>query len=153
MRLTQGRFVDGVQPSGFAEMEILKARGEDGHELTLRFLDTQGQEQFGTLTSSQYRKIDLVVLAFDPSDRDTYDNLPSWHKDVVRMREVPIVVVATRMDLLENGRTRTVSKQEGETLARSLSGVFVETSAKTGLGIEELLAAICRKLVATSSLS
>jgi len=41
-----------------------------------------GQERFRTLTSSYYRGAQGVILVYDVTRRDTFDNLEQWLKEV-----------------------------------------------------------------------
>ncbi|KAF0494343.1 ras-domain-containing protein [Gigaspora margarita] len=66
----------------------------NGKRYKLTIWDTAGQERFRTLTSSYYRGVQGVILVYDVSKRESFDQLDSWFgelntycssKDVVKM--------------------------------------------------------------------
>ena len=42
--------------------------------------DTAGQERFRTITQTYFRGTQGVILAYNPSNRDSLDNIHSWMK-------------------------------------------------------------------------
>lgn len=52
--------------------------------LQLQIWDTAGQERFRTITQSYYRSANGVVLAYDITRRESFENLPRWLEDVKR---------------------------------------------------------------------
>jgi Ras-related protein Rab-18 len=65
-----------------------------GRRLKLTIWDTAGQERFRTLTSAYYRGALGVIIVYDVTRRETFDNIKDWikeidmhstHEDAVRM--------------------------------------------------------------------
>lgn len=46
----------------------------------LLFRDTAGQERFNSITSAYYRSAKGIVLVYDITKQETFDDLPKWMK-------------------------------------------------------------------------
>ena len=105
--------------------------------------DLAGQPVFKDVVQAYYTKIFGGVLIYDVTRRKTYENVEKWLHDMWehsgRERNVPIVLLANKIDLREEG-AETVSTEEGQKLADSLGIPFIETSAKSGDGVDATFA-------------
>ena len=45
----------------------------DGSEITVKVWDTAGQERFRTITTSFYRRANGVIIAFDLTDKRSFE--------------------------------------------------------------------------------
>ena len=62
--------------------------------------DTAGQEKFGGLRDGYYIQSQCAIIMFDVTSRATYNNVSSWHGDLVRMCEnIPIVLCGNKVDI------------------------------------------------------
>uniref|UniRef100_A0A3P8VA28 GTP-binding nuclear protein Ran n=1 Tax=Cynoglossus semilaevis TaxID=244447 RepID=A0A3P8VA28_CYNSE len=62
--------------------------------------DTAGQEKFGGLRDGYYIQAQCAIIMFDVTSRVTYKNVPSWHRDLVRVCEnIPIVLCGNKVDI------------------------------------------------------
>ena len=73
------KFVDNTFSGGF-ESTIgvdfkTKIIDVDSKKIKLQIWDTAGQEKFRSITKSYYRAADAMVLVFDLSKKDTYDEI------------------------------------------------------------------------------
>ncbi|KAH9818087.1 P-loop containing nucleoside triphosphate hydrolase protein [Melampsora americana] len=119
----------------------------------LSIWDTAGQERFRTLTSSYYRGAQGVVLVYDVTNRESFESLPSWFSELDTFthspRDVVRIVVGNKTD---KDYSREVSIEEGRAFAADNNALFVETSAKTMRGVEEVFEAVVDKIIDTPSL-
>ncbi|MHA1995626.1 MAG: GTP-binding protein [Candidatus Hodarchaeales archaeon] len=101
--------------------------------------DLAGQPMFKDVVQAYYTKIFGGVIVYDVTRRQTFDNVEKWLNDIWknsgRDRNVPIVLLANKIDLREEG-AETVSSDEGKKLAEKLGVPFIETSAKSGEGVD-----------------
>ena len=122
--------------------------GKAGQTIKLTIWDTAGQERFRSLTSSYYRGAQGVILVYDVSDRDSFNNLRStWLKELsvyADLDELILMVVGNKIDLEMD---RKVTTEEGLQLARELSALFMESSAKTRIGIKSIFEELVRKIM------
>merc|ERR1712098_865506 len=57
------------------------------------------------------------------------------------------MIVGTKLDLVEVGAKRQVQTVEGEELAERLGTCFLETSAKTGSGVDNAFRILCENIL------
>lgn len=115
-------------------LQTVQVNGED---VKLKIWDTAGQERFRALTPMYYRDAQVAILVFAVNAEDSLERLRSWHEDLTRdTRKMPAVIIAANKIDLE----RTVKTNTGEQFAESIEATYMECSAKTKVGINELFA-------------
>mmetsp|Transcript_24940 Transcript_24940/g.34686 ORF Transcript_24940/g.34686 Transcript_24940/m.34686 type:complete len:201 (-) Transcript_24940:166-768(-) len=129
----------------------LKVRTIDymGKKLKLTLWDTAGQERFRTLTASYYRGANGVVLVYDVTNRNSFDHVRHWLKEVevyCTNEDVVLMLVGNKIDKQEE---RKVSKEEGLAFARRNNMLFMECSAKTKQGVEQAFHELIHKALET----
>uniref|UniRef100_A0A6B2LMB9 Uncharacterized protein n=1 Tax=Arcella intermedia TaxID=1963864 RepID=A0A6B2LMB9_9EUKA len=114
-----------------------KALTVDDKKFKIQIFDTAGQERFRKVTSSYFRGGQGVMLCYDVTKRQTFDNIPKWMQEIQKYGDigVAIVLVGNKTDL--DPSTREVSIEEGEKMAKDFNTDYIEASAKTGAGVEE----------------
>ena len=107
--------------------------------------DTSGQERFCTITSAYYRASHAIAVCFDCSNRESFENVKLWLADVECIASPGVfkILVALKTDLLDS---RVVSSDAAKAFADLHSMEYLETSAKTGAGVMELIS-VCAKAV------
>lgn len=108
----------------------------EGKQIKLQIWDTAGQESFRSITRSYYRGAAGALLVYDITRRETFEHLASWLEDA-RQHANPnmtIMLVGNKTDLSQK---RAVSVEEGEEFAREHGLLFLETSAKTSVNVDE----------------
>lgn len=112
----------------------------------LRLWDTCGCERFRAITTQFFRDANGVLLIYDVTKRETFNDLPKWLKDVQNAVDENAVVflVGNKVDLEDE---RCVSSTEGVTFGKENNIDFAEVSAKTGLGVHGVFESLVRKMV------
>lgn len=113
----------------------------------LEILDTAGQEEFYSLIDGWIRPAHAVVLVFDVTSRQTFEELERFYHRVVQTKDTasfPMVLVANKCDVPED--RRVISSEMGRRLAREWGCAFVETSAKQRIGCEEVFIEAVRQI-------
>lgn len=106
----------------------------DGKTIKLQIWDTAGQERFRTITSSYYRGAHGIIVVFDVSDIDSFNNVKQWLNEIERYacEGVNKLLVGNKCDL-PNKQVNTDTARE---YAEQCAMPFLETSAKTGAQVE-----------------
>ena len=109
----------------------------ENQAIHLLLYDTAGQEKFRSLIPMYTRDANIILLVYDISNKDTFNHLPDWIRDLtnVNINEIIFVIVANKIDL---NAQRAVTLEEGQKFAEEHDFLFQEISAKTGIGFSEL---------------
>lgn len=98
-------------------------------QIKLQIWDTAGQERFRTITSSFYRGSNGIIMVYDVSNQESFDNIMKWLNEINKYATDDVVklLVGNKCDLESQ---REVSYKTGKALANELNVPFIETSAK-----------------------
>ena len=136
MKFTENKFNESYQATIGVEFG---AKNLDINKKTYRIQiwDTAGQENFHSITRSYYKNSVCAMVVYDITSRKSFDNVLNWIEEVQNnsSKTILIVLVGNKIDLKEN---RDISFDEGKELANRNGIIFMETSAKTGEGVEEI---------------
>lgn len=88
---------------------VLATTGVEVHHLVfytnkgpIRFnvWDIAGQEMLSGMVDSYLIQGQCAIIMFDGTARSTYKNVPTWHRDLVRVcKNIPIVLCGNRVDI------------------------------------------------------
>jgi len=119
-------------------------------KIKLHLWDTAGQERFRFLSRSYYRNSVGVVVAYSVLRRSTFEGIQRWVEEAREHAgavEPTIIIVGCKIDLVGIGCKREVSFEEGAAVAESVGALFIETSAKQGVGVEETFKLLCEGIL------
>ncbi|KAL8741272.1 MAG: hypothetical protein Q9190_006108 [Brigantiaea leucoxantha] len=148
---------------------------DDEHEPRLRkrmklsLWDTAGQETYKSITRSYFRGASGALLVYDITRRSTFEHATEWLNDLRQIAEEGIVVilVGNKSDLapsstlsrsnvnsarqenagLDRENKRAVTKEEAEEWCKRNNVLrYVETSAKSGEGVEAAFLEVAEKI-------
>lgn len=107
----------------------------DGKTIKLQIWDTAGQERFRTITSSYYRGAHGIIVVYDVTDFESFNNVKSWLHEIDRYacENVNKLLVGNKCDLESS---RKVTTEQAKEFADSLGIQFLETSAKNSTNVE-----------------
>jgi len=97
--------------------------------LLLQFIiwDTAGQERYKSLTTSYYRKKDVIVIVFDLTAPETFEGLIEWINEARKHNpDAYAIIVGNKSD----HEDRRVSTKDGDSIASQYGMPYFETSAK-----------------------
>lgn len=108
----------------------------DGKVVKLQIWDTAGQERFRTITSSYYRGAHGIIIVYDVSDLESFNNVKQWLQEIERyaVDNVNKLLVGNKCDMASK---KVVSYKTGKDLADNFNMPFIETSAKNAHHVEE----------------
>lgn len=108
----------------------------DGKTIKLQIWDTAGQERFRTITSSYYRGAHGIIVVYDVTDMESFNNVKQWLQEIERYacENVNKLLVGNKSDLTTK---KSVDYTTAKEYADSLHIPFLETSAKNATNVEQ----------------
>ncbi|VDD95200.1 unnamed protein product [Enterobius vermicularis] len=108
----------------------------DGKTIKLQIWDTAGQERFRTITSSYYRGAHGIIVVYDITDQESFNNVKQWLQEIDRYacENVNKLLVGNKCDLTTK---RAVEQNAAKEYAEQLGIPFLETSAKSSTNVEQ----------------
>jgi small GTP-binding protein len=112
-----------------------------GTRVKLQIWDTAGQEKFRSITKAYYRGAHGILVVFDISRADTFNQTEVWI-DSIRdssndSTPIDVILVGNKSDL-----DRAVSREEAEALAKKFQIPYFETSAKQATNVDAAFQAL-----------
>ena len=95
--------------------------------------DTAGQERFAGLRDGYYVNSDCAIIMFDVSSRITYNSVPTWYKDIIRVAEnIPVVLIGNKVDIKDR---KVKAKQINFHRKKNIQ--YYDISAKSNYNLEK----------------
>ena len=142
-------FVSYIYNNSLINLQKLKTLEVNGKKVKLQIWDTAGQERFKNITASYYRGGNGVLVVYDITDRESFDNLNSWLIEIEKNanKNVYKLLIGNKSDLEDK---RKVTYQEGKDFATSNGMQFMETSAKTASKVQEAFELLTQEIIKSS---
>ena len=112
----------------------------------IQIWDTAGQENFRSITRAYYKNSVCAMVVYDITNKESFEHVQNWIEDVRNQspKTVLIILIGNKIDLEDQ---RVVSYDEGNEFAMKNGLIFGETSAKSGVGIEEIFLKSVQEIV------
>ncbi|KAF8497112.1 signal transducer [Russula emetica] len=148
------RFPEAYIPTVFEN--YVTNRQFDGKIIEIALWDTAGQEEYDRLRPLSYPESHVILIVFSVDFPVSLANVQDkWYPEVAHFCEgTPLILVATKTDLRRDDNTRRmlgaqgqtpVTPEQGAEVAREIGAKYVECSAKTGSGVQEVFALALRE--------
>ena len=113
----------------------------DNKTIQIKLWDTAGQERFKSLTQNYFRNAEGVLLVYDVTSTESFDNLKYWIssiKDNMKQQDmnIPLIIIGNKIDMEDS---REIIKENAEKFAGENNYKYFETSAKTGAGVDDAI--------------
>jgi len=117
----------------------------EGKTVKLQIWDTAGQERFRTITSSYYRGAHGIIVVYDVTDDDSFNNVKQWLNEIDRYasENVNKLLVGNKSDLIQK---KKVDFETATAFANEMSIPFLETSAKTATNVEQAFVTMAQEI-------
>lgn len=143
IQLIQNHFVDEYDPT--IEDSYRKQVVIDGETCLLDILDTAGQEEYSAMRDQYMRTGEGFLLVFAVNNAESFEDIAMYREQIRRVKDaddVPMVLVGNKCDL----STRSVDPRAVKELTQNYNIPFVETSAKTRMGVDHAFHALVREI-------
>ncbi|KAJ5074418.1 rab gtpase [Anaeramoeba ignava] len=107
----------------------------DGKKVKLQIWDTAGQERFRTITTAYYRGAMGILLVYDVTDENSFNNVRNWMKNIEKhaTEDVNKMLIGNKCDMREQ---KVIETSKGQALADEFGIPFMETSAKDQTNVD-----------------
>eukprot|EP01084_Bolivina_argentea_P297286 512134_1 len=136
LRFADDTFTDSYISTIGVDFKI-KTVDINGKTCKIQIWDTAGQERFSTITTSYYRAAHGIIMAYDITDKESFDNISKhWLSEVDRHapENVCKLLVGCKSDLRDK---RVVEYNDALSFASESNIEFIETSAESGTNVEQ----------------
>lgn len=149
-RFTKNEFNKDSKSTIGVEFATKTVQIEDNKLVKAQIWDTAGQERYRSIASSYYRGAVGALLVYDVTDRNSFNHVPMWLKEVEENAEKDclIMLVGNKMDLNDQ---RTVFVRDGRSFARKNGLAFIETSALDATGVDTAFQRILQEIYKTQT--
>ena len=109
--------------------------------IQVKIWDTAGQERFKSLTQNYFRNAEGVLLVYDVTSTESFDNLKYWISSIKDNMEkknmhIPLIIIGNKIDMED---AREINRENAEKFAGENNYKYFETSAKTGVGVDDAI--------------
>ena len=145
-KFTEGKFSPiHVATVGFDHKSKIINLSNTKKKVKLQIWDTTGQERYMSVNRNIFHKVQGIILMYDITDRDTYENISKW-LELIRQNvpNKPMILVGNKLDLANE--KRIVSKEEAEKIAEDNHIESFEGSGYSGENVDKIFSAIAEKV-------
>ncbi|KAH9842470.1 GTP-binding protein ypt1 [Rhodofomes roseus] len=144
LRFAEDNFTDSYLSTIGVDFKIRTIELE-GKTVKLQIWDTAGQERFRTIAAAYYRGAHGIVVVYDVTDPESFENVKSWLTEIERYASETVkrLLIGNKSDLVEK---KAVEYNTAQEFANQIQIPFLETSAKTAANVEEAFIVMSRQI-------
>lgn len=141
-----GKFTEDSDPTVGVDFYARILELKPDVRVKLQIWDTAGQERFRSITRSYYRNSVGALLLYDTTNYDSFEHVADWLAEAKRQIEpnnVIFMLVGTKTD---KEHLREVPTEQAQQFADYHNLLFMETSSKYGLNVEDAFKDVALKI-------
>ncbi|KAL2734070.1 ras-related protein Rab-5C [Vespula squamosa] len=140
LRFVKGQFHE-YQESTIGAAFLTQTVCLDDTTVKFEIWDTAGQERYHSLAPMYYRGAQAAIVVYDITNQDTFVRAQTWVKELQRQAS-PSIVIALAGNKADLTNKRVVEYDEAQAYADENGLLFMETSAKTAMNVNDIFLAI-----------
>ncbi|OMJ71854.1 hypothetical protein SteCoe_29824 [Stentor coeruleus] len=118
----------------------IKTISSNNKTYKLQLWDIAGQERFKSLSPSYFKGSQFILILYQPSDRDSFNNLTKWAEFIKANMTNDYKILIVENEFF--GIKRVVSRKESKNVAKKLESELVRVNTKTGVNVNKLFETI-----------
>jgi small GTP-binding protein len=150
-RYVEGKFIQNTQMTIGVEFSVKKL-SLDNRAITLQLWDFTGQAHLRFMLERYIYGSQGALFMFDLNNINrSLRNIEIWWDILKGGGEIPILLVGTKYDLIENNRKRyDLFKQKIDAVRDKYNFIdFIQTSSKSGYNVDEAFIILINKIIET----
>uniref|UniRef100_A0A8C7WPC9 small monomeric GTPase n=1 Tax=Oryzias sinensis TaxID=183150 RepID=A0A8C7WPC9_9TELE len=140
LRFVKGQFHE-FQESTIGAAFLTQTVCLDDTTVKFEIWDTAGQERYHSLAPMYYRGAQAAIVVYDITNEESFVRAKNWVKELQRQAS-PNIVIALAGNKADLANKRALDFQDAQSYADDNSLLFMETSAKTSMNVNEIFMAI-----------
>ncbi|NHJ20091.1 MAG: GTP-binding protein [Candidatus Lokiarchaeota archaeon] len=151
-RFIKNRFAANYKLTVGVDILTKDVEFKPGEVATLSIWDIGGQQRFEFIRSTFYKGAAGALLVFDLTREQTYLETRKWLTEIRQFsnENIPFVLIGNKVDLLEDVG-EVIDREEARTFAEREGSIYIETSAKTGINVDDAFTELTRRIVESRS--
>uniref|UniRef100_A0A182NE61 small monomeric GTPase n=1 Tax=Anopheles dirus TaxID=7168 RepID=A0A182NE61_9DIPT len=145
LRFVKGQFHE-YQESTIGAAFLTQTLCIDDTTVKFEIWDTAGQERYHSLAPMYYRGAQAAIVVYDIQNSDSFARAKTWVKELQRQAS-PNIVIALAGNKADLANSRVVDYEEAKQYADDNGLLFMETSAKTAVNVNDIFLAIVNALL------
>jgi small GTP-binding protein len=147
-RFIKNRFAANYKLTVGVDILTKDVEFRSGEIATLSIWDIGGQQRFEFIRSTFYKGAAGILIIFDLTREQTYIQARKWLAEIKEFTEekIPFVLIGNKVDLLDNLRA-TIDRNRAQLFAEKQGSIYIETSATTGVNVDEAIQELTRRII------
>jgi small GTP-binding protein len=148
-RFIKNRFAANYKLTVGVDILTKDVEFRSGEIAALSLWDIGGQQRFEFIRSTFYKGAEGAMLVFDLTREQSYIEARKWLAEIRQFtgQDIPFVLIGNKVDLIEK-LGEAIDRSEPRNLAESEGGIYIETSTRTGVNVDEALTELTRRIIA-----
>ena len=109
----------------------------DEKQIKLQIWDTAGQERFKAITKSFYRGAQGIIIVFDVTNWESFDNVKNWLKEIDRREQIDQPYKLLLGNKCDQESKRVITFDVANEYANRLKIPYLETSARDATNVDQ----------------
>ena len=120
---------------------------DNNNKVKIQIWDTAGQEQYRSLAKLFYQNTSAAMLVYDITNENSFLAIKDYWSDEIKNNAPENIIIAIVANKSDEYVKEKVPTEEGKELAKKLNAIFINTSAKSGIGIDNLFRTVAEKYI------